>query len=175
MVSLMVFEKVLLIQPFYSGSVCSDPALHPGLGYISEYLNKKGIENIVVDMMLGYTLDELENKINAFRPDLIGFTMMTMNYQNTYSLITKIKQKNPDVAIVVGGPHISTMREKALAECLSIDFGIVLEGEITLFELCCGRRIDEIDGLIYRDAEGRPKYKGNRIFIKNLDEIAFFR
>jgi radical SAM superfamily enzyme YgiQ (UPF0313 family) len=169
----MVFERVLLIQPSYPGSITPQPGLHPGLGYISEYLNKERIENIVVDKQLGYTFEDLGEKINAFCPDLIGFTMMSINYRNTYSLITNVKQKFPAIPIAVGGPHISTMREEALMECPSIDFGIVFEGEITLFELCYGRKAMEIDGLIYRDAQARPKYTGNRDFIKNLDEIPF--
>jgi len=171
--NMKTYKKVLFIQPLYPASVKKGPTLQDGLGYISEYLNKDGVDTTIVDMQLGYSFDELIEKINIYRPDLIGFTMMTISYIGTYALITDVKKRNPSIPIVVGGPHISTLRETALVECPSIDFGVVMEGEITTAELCKGFELDEIKGLIYRNQDGAIKYNGTRDYIDNLNEIPF--
>ena len=171
--SIKTYKKVLLIQPFYPASIKKGPTLQVGLGYISEYLNKDGVDTATVDMQLGYSFDELIEKINIYRPDLVGFTMMSINYIKTYTLITDVKRIKTSIPIVAGGPHISTLRETALVECPSIDFGVVMEGEITIAELCKGYELDEIKGLIYRNQDGAIKYNGNRKYIENINEIPF--
>ncbi len=40
-----------------------------------------------------------------------------------------------NIPLVAGGPHISTMRAQALAECEVIDYGATLEGDETIIEL----------------------------------------
>ena len=96
-------------------------------------------------------------------------------YKNTYHLIEAIKEAYPEgLSIVVGGPHVSTLRQEVLKECRAIDFGVVLEGERTLIELCRGVEPGKIKGLIYRNGEN-VAYNGDREFIANPDSIPFPR
>jgi len=152
----------------------------PAIGYLSEYLESNGVSTRVVDLSLVYNNDVdqlyeklLKREIDNFRPHLIGYSMFSFKYRYTYSVISKVKNKHPDILSVAGGPHISTWREKALEECEGIDFGVVLEGEKTLLELCRKGSGEGILGLIYRGNDGRVVYNGDRPFIEELDEVPF--
>lgn len=170
----MSYRRILLIQPPYVASHYDLAMRSPaGLGYIAETLISHGIPYDVLDMGLGYNLKHLKNKINAFKPDLIGISIMTFRHKDTYRLLHELKESYPDIHIVAGGPHISTLRELALKECIAIDYGIVLEGEEVFLDLCKGeKRLSEIEGLIYREGS-RVLYNGDRKFIENLDEVPF--
>lgn len=170
----MRFKRVLLIKPFYRRSHYDNAHLVAGLGYVSEALNKASITNAVVDMGLGYDAKTLEDRIKAFEPDLIGVSMMSFGYKDTLSLITGIKKKFLNIPVVVGGPFVSPLREKVLQECRSIDYGITLEGEQTIVELCRGDISEsQIKILLFRGDSREITYSGDREFIVDLDANGF--
>ncbi len=168
----MKYQKVLLLFPDYKGGHFG--ALRPpaGLGYIAETLEVNNIDYDYLDMAVGASFTDIDDKINSFKPDLIGITLMTFMYRRSYEIIRIIKQSNPSVDIIAGGPHISTMREKVLKECPELDYGVVLEGEQTILELCTGSEISSIKGLIYRNGSDIV-FTGERTFADNLDAIPF--
>jgi len=167
------FNRVLLVQLLHHGGSLkrSDPFISPGLGSISESLYKEGLEHNLFDTYFG-NVDKLLKKIKEFAPDLVGIRMMTFHYKKSYEIIKTIKSKYKDIKIVIGGPHISTMRESVMEECREIDFGIVLEGEETITELCSNKALDTIKGLIYRE-NGTVRYTGNREVIQKLDNVSY--
>lgn len=167
----MSYARVLLINPMYPGSRVRS-VFSAGLGYIAESLASARIEYEVLDMTLGYGLNDLIKKVDVFKPQLIGITFMTYRYKHTYNMIEQLKVKRPDLDILVGGPHVSLFREKVLEECPAISFGVVMEGEETIVQLGRGVSLPEIKGLIYRD-KGQVIYNGDRMFIRDLDAIAF--
>ncbi|MBU2064220.1 MAG: B12-binding domain-containing radical SAM protein, partial [Candidatus Omnitrophica bacterium] len=168
----MRFNKILLLNPPYSGARVN-AVFCAGLGYIAQALKTNAIEYDILDMSLGYGYPALKDKIKRFTPDLIGISLMTYGYKESYALIGRIKRDFPDVRIVAGGAHISLFREKALRDCAGLDFGVVLEGERTIIELCRGQDPKSIKGLIFRDEEKNAVYNGGRGFIEDLDAIPF--
>lgn len=165
---------VNLAYPGYLGNVSTLPA---GLGYVAQSLEESHIDCDVLDLGLWPDKQEkkrLQRKIEACGPDLLGISMMTLGYKGHYELISSVKQYAPQLTVVVGGPHISTFREEALARCPAIDFGIVLEGDQSFVELCQGKELSAIKGLVYRK-EGGIVYTGDREFITDLDSLAFPR
>jgi len=170
----MRYKKVLLINPSVAGSYLGPIRPSAGLGYISQFLQANSVEVEVIDMVFGVKAKHLWDKIDKFMPEIIGVTVWTYKYKDTYGLIEAIKKKYPDIKVVVGGPHISTLRRDALSECSAIDFGIVLEGENTFLELCQGKDLKEIKGLMHRD-KGEVLYNGDREFNSDLDSLPFPR
>jgi radical SAM superfamily enzyme YgiQ (UPF0313 family) len=168
----MRYTKVLLINPSIAGSYLGPIRPPAGLGYLAQFLEENSIELEVIDMALGYKLKHLLDKINRFSPELIGVTAWTYRYKDTYALIDAIKNKYPYIKIAAGGPHISTLRADTLGNCNAIDFGVVLEGENTLLELCQGKDFKEIKGLIYRQGQ-EIIYNGDREFVSQLDSVPF--
>ncbi|PIN86230.1 hypothetical protein COV19_05470 [Candidatus Woesearchaeota archaeon CG10_big_fil_rev_8_21_14_0_10_44_13] len=171
----MKFSRVLLVNPNYSNKFFAKGRAVPrvGLGYIAQVLEESRIKYGVFDVDLGYSFNDLVKRIRVFRPDLIGISMMTFRYKQIYAVAGKLKKIFPDINIVAGGPHVSTLREKVLEDCASIDYAIVLEGDETIIELCKGKNLKKIKGLLWRNSYGKVIYNGDRQFIEDLDRIPF--
>lgn len=169
----MRFNRILLVSPSFSKGR-HRLAIHPlsGLGYIAEALKRAEFDVAVFDMNLQYTYEDLEKKITDFNPDLIGFTFMTFGYKETYNFIHRLKTSHAEIKIVAGGSHISTLRKKVLQECPDIDYGIILEGDHSIVQLCRGDDFEAIKGFMYRkdtDIIVNPF----ETFIQDLDSLTF--
>lgn len=167
-----MFTRITLLAPptFESQWGAIRPPV--GLGYLSEMLTQDGIAHQVIDMGLGDSVAQVARKIRAFQADLLGVSMTSLFHRSVYAILRELKRQFPEMPIVAGGPHISTMRERALEECAAIDFGVTLEGDETLREICAGTRVEQIHGLLYR-ADGKVIYTGDRPFIADLDRLPF--
>jgi len=169
----MRFKKVLLVTPkFYKGTNRLSFFPLAGLGYIAEALKQSGVETEVFDMNLGYTFNDLKSKLSSFNPDLIGSTAMTLGYKKFYGDINRIKLFSPKVKIALGGAHISAIRRKVLEDCPGIDYGIILEGDISMSQLCLGEELNKISGLIYRD-NGKLVTNEFTNFVNDLDSLSY--
>ena len=170
----MKYKKVLLVNPPSRGE-WKGIRPHIGLGYIAEYLVNRGIEYDVLDMNLGYKFKHLQRKIETFRPDIVGMSLLTLEYKKFYGLLSLIKQNNPGIKTVAGGPHVTLFKEQVMRECPAIDYGVLYEGEETLVELCQGEGPDDqIKGLMSR-RNGSIVYPGDRPFLEDLDTLSFPR
>lgn len=170
----MRYQKVLFVIPFLPGRFGFPAAPYTGTGYVAEYIKQKGIEYDVIDMRLGYTDEDLQKKIEEFKPDIIGFTIFTFKRSKAFKTVEFVKELK--LPVVIGGPHASTFRAKIFGEC-NVDYVIKGEGEETLYELCIGKPLNEIKGLIYKDWTTEPKIIENedRPWKIKLDEFPWPR
>ena len=145
----MSYSRVLLVPLPSQPNRAPRPNI--GLGYVAESLLNARIEYDVFDMLLGYDINSLKNKIAQFKPDLIGINMFTHHYLRNYDTIRDIKKSFPQVKTVLGGPHISTLKSQVLLDCAAIDYGVMYEGEEKLIRLCRGENETDIPGLIFRN------------------------
>ncbi|MFX0203166.1 MAG: B12-binding domain-containing radical SAM protein, partial [Candidatus Hodarchaeota archaeon] len=150
---------------------------HLGIGYLAEALVDSGIQHDILDMNLGYKIKKLAKKIEKFRPDLIGMPLISLQYLEFYRLLSQIKDHYPHVDLVVGGPHVTILKEKVLNDCPAIDYGATFEGEIPLVELCKGERpLNEIKSLLYKEDDNHSVvYSGDGEPIWDLDRLSFPR
>lgn len=111
--------------------------------------------------------------------DLIGITATSFAFPVAQATIREIRLRNPDVPIVLGGPHASIMREQLLEKEKGLDYAIWGEGEIPLVELAGllgqGSRprpqdLVKIPGLIYR-AGDKVAINPPAERIKDLDSL----
>jgi radical SAM superfamily enzyme YgiQ (UPF0313 family) len=167
------FKKVLLFTlPVNKRDVQIPLSPYCGMGYIAESLSRNKIAYRYLDLRFGDINKKFIELVNIEKPDLIATTMFTLGYKYAYSFLEKVKSALPQVKIAVGGPHVSTFREEMLEGCCAIDYGVSLEGDETIIELCAGKPQEAIKGLIYR-ANGQVKYTGDREFITDLDRLGF--
>lgn len=164
-------KKILLVQPTYPTSPFSGSYLPVGLGYLAEQLFEAGIDYEIVDMSFN-DFSFLKAKIVSFEPDFIGISLMSLDIDHHYELISKIKKQFPSIKIIAGGPHISFVKEEALKDRPAIDFGIVHEGDESLIELIQLSDPVGIKGVIYR-TDKEIIYNGDRDFIQILDDYHF--
>jgi radical SAM superfamily enzyme YgiQ (UPF0313 family) len=95
---------------------------------------------------------------------------MSYKYLTSYGLIDVIK-KETGISVVVGGPHPSIIKERALKECAA-DYAVYGEGEFALAELAEGKDASSIEGLIWRDG-GRIVVNPPRKPLLELDSLPF--
>ncbi|ODS34595.1 MAG: Fe-S oxidoreductase [Candidatus Scalindua rubra] len=170
MTQVNLHKSVLLVKPNYPGHYKG--VIYAGIGYIAEILEQNGISYKMIDMEFGYKMKQVLQHIKLNDISLVGVSMMTFKFKDTYQIITAIKSAYPEIKTVVGGPHVSTMREEVLQVCNAIDYGVIYEGEMTMLELCQGKPQEEIKGLIYRNGE-EIIYTGDRVLESNLDGFPF--
>lgn len=167
----MRYKRVLLVLPaFKSDAGSSRPS--PTIGYLAQALEVHNICYDVLDMKLGYSFQDLIYKVDRFCPDLVGFTIFTLQHQAVYKIIEKLKGLRPNIHVIVGGPHISAVKEKALQMCNAIDFACCGEGDDLLVELCSGEEFSSVKGLAYNE-NGKIFFTGSRPHEANLDRFNF--
>ncbi len=162
--------KVLLITPNVKG-IYSKPSTPPvGIGYLAGSLKQAGHSVEAMDLRVEKNNFDYLSKIKEIHPDFIGISMMSSGYKHSYALVNKIK-KNIAAKVVIGGPHPSTVKEKALEECLA-DYAVLGEGEETLSELLSTDAPSKVKGLAWRN-KGQVTVNPGRELISDLDTLPF--
>lgn len=169
----MRYKKVFILNAAYEDNYFDlQPELTCGLGYIAEALKGEGVEYDVMDLDLGYSFEDLTERVRSFEPELIGISLMSLGYKKNYEIIRRIKREFPFVDLIAGGPHLSALKEEVLEECKEIDLGVVREGELAMVELCKGNDLESIKGVLHRK-DGEVVYTGDREFLSDLDFLLF--
>ncbi|MBT4446736.1 B12-binding domain-containing radical SAM protein [archaeon] len=147
------FKKVLFVVTDVAASYGKALNPHLGIAMLMSFLEKEGVDSEVIDLQLGYTTDDVVTKAKEIGADLIGVTMFSFDFDNTYKKIRYMREKLSDIPFILGGAHISTVKGEAL-EKTGADFGITRDGEIPLAQLCLGYPLEDIKSLIYRKNVG---------------------
>ncbi len=147
------FNKVLFVVTDVAASYGKALNPHLGIAMLMSFLEKEGIDSEVIDLQLGYTQDDVVAKAKEIGADLIGITMFSFDFDNTYRKIKYLREQMPGIPFVLGGAHVSTVKGEAL-EKTGAEFGITRDGEIPLAQLCLGYPLEEIKSLIYRKNVG---------------------
>ncbi len=144
-----------------------------GIGYLISSLRRCFGENNFDFKIID---NNIENEILNFKPDLIGITSVSQNYNYAKQYAKFAKSKN--IPVIVGGVHISMLPQSL---SFHMDVGCIGEGEKTILELFSvfldkGKFLNEdladIDGIVYRK-NNNLIINSFRKQIKNMDEIFF--
>jgi radical SAM superfamily enzyme YgiQ (UPF0313 family) len=123
----------------------------------------------------GLATDDVRARMAAFRPDLVGFSCLSLEADEMERLARAAKEVNPRCAVVLGGPHAKFFYDRAL-ENPDIDAAVVGEGEETFPELLealeDGRPLDGVKGVAFR-RDGRALLTAPREAIEDLDSLPF--
>lgn len=146
--------RVLLLHPqvFSPGFIFtkSDPRrMSLGLLYIASVLDFAGH-----DVSVGFaTKGNIHRLLEKFRPEIVGFSVITADYPYTKDLVESIKKKDPDIIVVLGGYHPTFLAEDVLNET-GTDFVIRGEGENAMTQLVSALEgnmdLSDVNGLSYR-------------------------
>jgi len=122
--------------------------------------------------------DEIEetiigDRIEAFRPDIVGISAWTDFWYSVYRLIEIVKRVDTNIHVSLGGPHI-TVFPKLTLEASKADSIINGEGEIPFFNLvqniASGKPLNNLPAVYFREHMGNvPEY---HYFIHpNIDQL----
>ena len=122
--------KIVLIRPKYNSHIITPPL---GLGYLSAYLKKAGVETIIIDALRDSKIQtSVCAEVDKIKPDFVGITCLTAFYKETVCLAKELKNKGYKVGI--GGVHPTFLPYQTLVDS-QVDFVFCGEGEIAFSKL----------------------------------------
>lgn len=153
------------------------PSIPLGLSYIAGVLESNGFSAAIMDLNFqGMNLEKLNEKIARYKPEIVGITTMTSNFQNAVAVAKAVKLQSPESVVVMGGVHATFMHREILATVPEVDVVVRYEGEITMSELADaldnGRSLREVKGISFRE-DGEVFSTPLRERIENLDILPY--
>lgn len=175
---------ILLVHPlgYKSSSAGNDIArfanLMPpiGLASLAAWLERAGFESTIVDCFAQPdSTRRIKEVLQDRNPVILGLSCTTSSIHDGAEIAALAKTVAPGIKTVVGGPHVSALKTRALDGFPSLDFAVVGEGEETLAELAAGAWENPagVKGLVYRDTDGTVKFNGYRETALELDSLPF--
>ncbi|MBI3941437.1 MAG: B12-binding domain-containing radical SAM protein [Chloroflexi bacterium] len=147
---------------------------YPPLGilYISAYLKSRGFHVGVFDATFARPADFVA-RLAQDRPSVVG---LYCNLMTKFNILTMIRQSKAAGAVVVlGGPEPPYYAEEYLLA--GADVIVIGEGELTLQELLPHlsqhgpHRLQQVNGIAYRDEDGKLVRTPARPYIPQLDVL----
>lgn len=164
--------KILLIQ-HAKENIESYPI---GLGYIAGVLLGEGHQVYFFDAAFeSDSINSLLKVIQEFKPQALGFTLMTSQYSEFLILMRQIRARMTyKPTVVVGGAHASADSERVLRDGLA-NIVVRCEGEIVaqqlFYALERGDDFSQIKGIAYLDKNGNYVQAEDAEYIENLDAL----
>jgi anaerobic magnesium-protoporphyrin IX monomethyl ester cyclase len=166
--------KVALIAPPYP--LTEAPSAPLGLCYVAAAFEAAGAEVIILDYIVRqYTVEKLGRELQAFGPNLVGITSVTLNFYQAAEILRTVRRVFPTALTVMGGPHVSFEYAATLAQYPEIDLIVIGEAEQTIADLM--PVIDDrsawrtISGLAFRD-NGQLVVTPARERVRDLDRLS---
>lgn len=157
------------------------PVYPLGVSYLKTHLQQvlPEFEVAVCDLNFG-NMTLLEQMLRNEYFDYVGVSLRNIDDNNLYaknSFITGYREiisgirVHSDATLIIGGAGFSIFPDLLLKE-LGADYGIKGEGESTLpiliQKLEEGESVDEIEGLVYHDGEGKIHVNGRKYYERSL-------
>lgn len=163
-----------IIEPAYDLPVYPRTAI----AYLAGYLRSKNIDVHVLDCKFDrVNYDDGLKVVKDLSPDLVGFTGFTNEIKQAAHFARLVKEYDPEINTVIGGVHVTALPERTMREFPDFDFGVVGEGEETLYDLVV--RLGDMDalsgtqGVCFLDSDNRFVYGGERPKIDDQESLPF--
>ncbi len=138
---------------------------------MASILEEKGHKATLLDFRVDdeKTLRKLLKEVDA-----VGITVETTSLNNCREIVKMVREEDKDLPVIIGGPHCTIVKEKALRE-IEADYEVIGEGEPVIDRIAdmLEGKTDEskITGLSYWK-NGEIVSNGISI-VKDLDELPF--
>lgn len=145
-------DLFLIKMPWQGGPTAENIILPIGLGILSEVLSQAVVPHEVYDLAADPA--EQERMLSDYRlhkPRIVAVSFGSAGYLKTYDFLRNLKQIHPDVTIVVGGWHPSSLGHRIFDECEAIDICVLGPGENALPSLATGSGDLGLPNVLVRD------------------------
>ena len=132
-----------------------------GLASISAAAKAQGFAIDLIDLRALQSWDHFREEFRQRDPDVIGLTMMSVDYNPVKRALQIAKEIKPDVVTIVGGPHVTLALEDSL-RIPNVDYLMTNEGEVSFPKLLQALKEDR-----------RPQQKVIRGETPDLNAIPF--
>jgi radical SAM superfamily enzyme YgiQ (UPF0313 family) len=146
-----------------------------GVTYVAAAFADTGADVRIFDYIVcGYSKEKLKKQLEAFQPDAVGATSVTMNFYEAQKILRDVKNINPEIITIMGGPHVSFTAAETLRKYPEIDLIVIGEAEDTIAELSPVLKQQskwrDVRGIAYRQND-EPVITGKRPFITDVDKV----
>lgn len=174
--------KILLIKPGIfendSKDLMSNSSTMPPLGllYLGAVLEKEDHNVEILDFCME-KISEVKLKNALMSTEAVGMTIYSDDNFNPHNNITnKIKEIDPDIPIIIGGPHCTFVKQQSLNDISKADICVIGEGERVILDIAKSiqgeKKLADIHGIYYK--ENGSVFPGKPLdIIKNLDDLPF--
>lgn len=168
-------DALLVNSSIYEVTQYARMSLPLGLAYIGAILNQGGYEVSAIDLNLTtYKQEQMKEKLEKFSPRIFAISATTPSYNNALRLAGLAKEVDPNVLVVIGGPHPSVTATETARE-KDIDIVVIGEGEYAMLEIAdfylkgkgC---LEDIKGICYKN-NSEVKTTPRRLPLSNIDVI----
>lgn len=159
------------------------PPLPPSdLMYLASIARQEGYEPRIKDYSLNNeTLNDVIKDIEEFKPQYLLLNAATPTLKNDLGILTKIKEKFPEIITIAKGAHFNILAKEALETYTGLDIAIRGESELTFGEILSEKPLDEILGITYRVQNASKSDEDtveilsteNRPFNNELDKLPY--
>ncbi|MGQ9652973.1 MAG: B12-binding domain-containing radical SAM protein [Thermodesulfobacteriota bacterium] len=110
---------------------CSTPI---SLGYLAAVLREKGHRVVILNVGDGTRLSPhaFEAVLAEIRPALVGFSAYQRNMLIIKGFMRAVKEKDPSIRVILGGPQATFMPSEAMTELPDMDYLCRGEGEVVI-------------------------------------------
>jgi len=145
-----------------------------GLLYIASPLEKRGHEVKLIDFIAEkFKENKLIKEISKI--DIVCISVTSQIVTSASKITDIIKNFNPKIKIIIGGPHCTIQKKEALNE-IKADISVMGDGEEVIIEIVNAlngkKKLSDVHGIFYRE-KGVIKKGLPAIEIENLDTIDF--
>lgn len=173
------YERIAKGYEFVKHITNRSPSL--GLLHLAAAVREEGYQvSIIESDVFDMSTDDVVDEIIRQSPAYIGLSLFTVGVWVAAEIARKLKSKRPEIKILIGGPHVSSMGEETMARFPDFDVAVEGEGEEVLILLLEALKnntdLRQVPALIFRDPAAlnvklikTPKLSIN----KDLDRLPF--
>ncbi len=171
--------KILLLAMPDTGDWLDHITRLPNLAMTSLAASVENHDVRVLDLVLvkEHLKQALDRHLDSFKPDFVGMSAMTFQYDTLIQVANYIRRKNPNIKLAAGGYHATLMYQEITTETpnVPLDYIIRGEGELTFRELIAaiskpGQDMGSINGLSWRNASRAWVHNPERGLL-NLEDL----
>ncbi|MBF0308878.1 MAG: B12-binding domain-containing radical SAM protein [Magnetococcales bacterium] len=168
---------VALINVVMDGDYQYEEEIPIGLGCLAAFLRREGYD-VRVHQCFASQGEPAIAEAALVEADVYGFQLNMINYLSVQDVASRLKARKPDSFHMLGGPFLSSMAEEILERESVFDCMVYGEGELTMLEMLQqfekgSLDVSAIQGVVWRNAEGKAVRNPPRALIPQLDSLPF--
>ncbi|MBX7256843.1 MAG: B12-binding domain-containing radical SAM protein [Candidatus Hydrogenedentes bacterium] len=147
-----------------------------GIGHLAAMVEADGHKATLLDAQI-MDLDPIQTveRIIAHGPDVVAISLMNVFAHAGYAVASELRARDPNVFIVVGGPHVTSDCRRVFSDCPAVNAAVPGEGEMPFRQIVAALSAKEdwrsVKGIAYLDASGRPFVNGTAEIVDDLDVL----
>ncbi len=147
-----------------------------GIGYVAASVERHGHSTELIDAQVqNLDVQETVEQVVESDPDVAAISAKSVYAHSAYAVAAQLKERNPSLLVVMGGPHTTSFYNDVLDECPAVDIVIPGEGEIVFAELVerLSRKdsYNDVKGILFRDRDGNVVMTERAPVVKDLDTL----